>query len=579
MYAIMVPHKAWAAGDTLCALVKFSPLSKGIRITGITTSLHEHLKTFGRSGATHDENRVACSVKHEIHNGRAVSVPYFSAASSLRWTQQHSHSPFSTNLSTPSVSDDARSPLLSEPFNPSTAATSNSGRTPLDTPLDIAPSPRNTSGDGSSLTLTSSASNLAGNSSSATIAAACFTGDNNSFDIGEQEIVTTLELPLPGTLTPTHAVEPVHLSHRLRWNILLSNPDGHVSELRCSLPIHILDSSSLEDARAATRVTRRLLFGLEIAQDDGDEIQLPSYPSHVMDRVPDDEEQAAAALATMGGSQNGTPSGLDWVNMQLMSDGQSSRPTSPPDSRLASRTSSRAPSPERRDRERGHHGFFSSLKPFTKVTSSFSNHSRQSAQSHMHGDNNSHATDESSLSSLSLTLSPSHGSATLSGSFPPTPDRSQPGTPPLSYPTIQNGTPQRRPISTSASASRTSSPRNTVITLPGTDTTSIDNEVAALSRVPHYAIASRGFLGGITPISSLRGLPSYEEASRPSRTTAASPVSTVVDSLPSSHSLGRQLPALMPIQSTREMSRRSAAERSFSEGDLAARFANASQRR
>jgi len=30
MYAIMLPHKAWAAGDTLAAVFKFNPLSKGL---------------------------------------------------------------------------------------------------------------------------------------------------------------------------------------------------------------------------------------------------------------------------------------------------------------------------------------------------------------------------------------------------------------------------------------------------------------------------------------------------------------------------------------------------------------------
>ncbi|KAJ3512936.1 hypothetical protein NLJ89_g3239 [Agrocybe chaxingu] len=40
----------------------------------------------------------------------------------------------------------------------------------------------------------------------------------------------------------------------------------------------------------------------------------------------------------------------------------------------------------------------------------------------------------------------------------------------------------------------------------------------ALTEVPDYSIASRGFIGGVPPLTSMRGLPSYEEAAR-SRTS------------------------------------------------------------
>lgn len=33
MYSLTLPHKAWAAGDTLMALVKFAPLAKGVCIS------------------------------------------------------------------------------------------------------------------------------------------------------------------------------------------------------------------------------------------------------------------------------------------------------------------------------------------------------------------------------------------------------------------------------------------------------------------------------------------------------------------------------------------------------------------
>src|SRR5712671_35494 len=50
MYSIVVPHKAWAAGDDLTAIVKISPLAKGVRILSIVMTLNETIRVFGRLG-------------------------------------------------------------------------------------------------------------------------------------------------------------------------------------------------------------------------------------------------------------------------------------------------------------------------------------------------------------------------------------------------------------------------------------------------------------------------------------------------------------------------------------------------
>jgi hypothetical protein len=36
----------------------------------------------------------------------------------------------------------------------------------------------------------------------------------------------------------------------------------------------------------------------------------------------------------------------------------------------------------------------------------------------------------------------------------------------------------------------------------------------AFTEVPDYGVAARGFIGGVTPLSSMRDLPSYDEAER-----------------------------------------------------------------
>lgn len=42
MYAFTMPHKAYAAGETIPVSVKFSPLAKGVRIVSLVTTIREH---------------------------------------------------------------------------------------------------------------------------------------------------------------------------------------------------------------------------------------------------------------------------------------------------------------------------------------------------------------------------------------------------------------------------------------------------------------------------------------------------------------------------------------------------------
>ena len=80
---------------------------------------------------------------------------------------------------------------------------------------------------------------------------------------------------------------------------MIANQDGHVSELRCSLPLHVLDNRLYDEAHAATLATRRLLLGArdvdggqavgthggETQDEEEEDLELPTYPDHVRDRV------------------------------------------------------------------------------------------------------------------------------------------------------------------------------------------------------------------------------------------------------------------------------------------------------
>ncbi|CAA7260640.1 unnamed protein product [Cyclocybe aegerita] len=73
MYAVTLPHKAWAAGDTIVAILKFSPLVKGVAIQSIVSNLCETTKVHSRGG-TREDTKVVATVKHEIVGGRAVEM-------------------------------------------------------------------------------------------------------------------------------------------------------------------------------------------------------------------------------------------------------------------------------------------------------------------------------------------------------------------------------------------------------------------------------------------------------------------------------------------------------------------------
>ena len=100
------------------------------------------------------------------------------------------------------------------------------------------------------------------------------------------------------------------MSYRVRWSILIGNLDGHTSELRCSLPIHVLDYRLAEEARVATLATRRLLLGA--GDVDGGEAVLivspPALSKHVYGYPPPLNHHDRWGAAT-GEGRLGPPSG------------------------------------------------------------------------------------------------------------------------------------------------------------------------------------------------------------------------------------------------------------------------------
>ncbi|CAA7263932.1 unnamed protein product [Cyclocybe aegerita] len=260
MYAIVLPHKAWAAGDTLVAVLKFSPMRKGVRVSSVVSTLYETVRVYARSG-NQEETRVVASVNHEMP---VATAPEGSSSSEDGIDDGFEDKDVVTYVTLPIPHTSCESPSPSPLSHPTTPLASN-------------PAP-------SSQTHTQSESHTP---------APC------------NPVSHTITMT---NTTPTHALEPIAVSHRVRWAIFIHNADGHTSELRCSLPVHILDGRVLEEARGCSVMTRQMVLGAvglaracgELGLSTGvpgdteaqtdtenavEDRELPSYPAHVRDRI------------------------------------------------------------------------------------------------------------------------------------------------------------------------------------------------------------------------------------------------------------------------------------------------------
>ena len=104
------------------------------------------------------------------------------------------------------------------------------------------------------------------------------------------------------------------VSHKLKWSAFIRNLDGHTSELRCALPIHILSPILAEEAKLASSGARSLLFGpsgvLVPVAEGMQQAELPSYSDHVRDRVANFGTSGyQSSLAVSGSTTNASGSG------------------------------------------------------------------------------------------------------------------------------------------------------------------------------------------------------------------------------------------------------------------------------
>ncbi|KAF7983831.1 hypothetical protein HWV62_19095 [Athelia sp. TMB] len=486
MYSLMIPHKAWAVGDKITALAKFSPLAKGARVLSVVATIQETTKVYGRAGVQ-ENTRVVATARHEIVGHNAVSL-------------EESHERFRGSPS--GSSTPAMTPALA-PGHRSSSSSSMPGYFAHHT----APSTHSSASIPEEIYHNHVESDFDPNAPS-------------EQELNAHDVVTHLSISIPPSATPTHALEPLHVSHRLRWSILIANRDGHTSELRCSLPLHLLDRRLLTEAQTATFQTRRLLLGgPDLSEAQRDEQELPSYRSHVYDRVanqymPDAATRRitnpwvhtgtnpvnAALLRNANGSvpflasgsatpldphpltsqlpphpHPGASTPLEWVNSELLLSLSQEEPPAPADERVspphsggpshpASRRGSRAPSPDR-----------SPASPRTYV------HAGGAASRHVQSVLAAQMKPLSALSSSGWLSSRSGSHANLGALTP------------------------REEVPAQSHT------RPALGSMPGSEGAAALHR--AFTEVPDYGVAARGFLGGVPPLSSMQGLPSYDEAS------------------------------------------------------------------
>ncbi|CAE6480515.1 unnamed protein product [Rhizoctonia solani] len=538
MYSFVVPHKAFAAGVDIPILVKFQPMAKGVTVQSIVTSIKEYTSVRWR-GMQHQETRTVSTTRHVIRNGRAVRADQ----------------PTETDSTTPlrSRSGSHMNVFNGHGRNDTTASASTNGDA-----IGHAISRLHAVSSGvamaagiSSAVRPASASGSAEGQDTQPIASTSRLTDSPGEEIvdqeaGDEEVDTSLHITLPESASPTSTIEPILSLYKVKFSVIISNLDGHTSELRCALPIHVMDSRLAEEVRLATNATHNLLFGSENAEESQN-IDLPSYQAHVLDRIavadvsqptrtvsnPLSRASSSANLAgmitgTLDGSHNhSNPGGyfssrsgatpgasipnspgpavpLDAVDSELLlslgtqPSGPSSSSNTPPESRRESRTgsrihsragsragsraNSRANSPERGQHS---HGGIDGHKLAGAL------HSNRAGFFHLPSAMKPFTPFTKTRNAFSSNHSGSHSSA----------HATTPGS--------ASGTHTPASFHANGSGSHT----------PDEDATSNAN-VDPLARVPDYSVASRGFLGGgVTPLS--RDLPSYDQAQQHVTTSAS----------------------------------------------------------
>lgn len=309
-------------------------------------------------------------------------------------------------------------------------------------------------------------------------------------------------LPLPKSLNVCRQdvdSHQINITHRFKLMVNIHNPEGHISQLVCRLPVKLFISPNLPvDER--NEVTGNMMPGISDESLNSAETTLvapPEYGRHMLDQIYSDIDPTGYMSRT--GSVPGTPGGLyaqsrrtsheNLASLNSVANGHpsSSSSSSFPPSNHGSATPSVLHS-RLADLQEREHG--SSALSFSNLTSREHSVSGPSSSGIRFASANTNIT---TISNHSGTPSPAPG--LIGGS----PDQSR-----------ENSLPSSSPYFPSSSSSRRASDDDN----DNDDAAPAVYDMSTLTRVPSYGAALRTPTGSVTPYTA--GPPSYVEAtSRP----------------------------------------------------------------
>nr|GAT56580.1 predicted protein [Mycena chlorophos] len=406
LFYIAIPHVAWAAGDELVALLKITPLVKGVGVVSITTSLRETTKLYGRQGSN---MRKVAVVTHEILGGKAVPVSELIDRKGKETSRFASPSNTPTTPTQPEAGPSRVSDAPSEPEH------------------------------------------------------------------GENDIVTTLSIRVPSQSTPSHSFDPVHVAYVVHWSLLVTNADGHISELFYIPPW----PANFFSGHVRDRVANMALSEANTLRVTNPWVQSGISPTIVNGQ----EDNYQAPLEIISDSpfthDPSHPIFLDWVNSEL----------------LISQGATKVAFPTNAEAEGS--GYNTPIPPADHPPTPPMSASGQCG-AYMHDCHANEPTPGIFVATLEPTSSFSHPAWLSSRPDPKAPRNLAPS---------------------SAASAEAVHKRVLEISQPRPN---VNSELLhkAFTEVPDYDVAVRGFLGGVPPLSSMQGLPSYQdsEASRSGET-------------------------------------------------------------
>ncbi|KAI1631226.1 arrestin [Biscogniauxia mediterranea] len=131
---------------------------------------------------------------------------------------------------------------------------------------------------------------------------------DNIEETGQEGWVINKELPLPKRLNKCIqdcTVHGIKIRHKLKLTVGLKNPDGHISELRATLPVTIFISPNMPLDEEGNLVSQapEISGEQQLRTDEQSNMAPPGYGQHVLDQLYDDMDSTSGLMTP--GPQSG----------------------------------------------------------------------------------------------------------------------------------------------------------------------------------------------------------------------------------------------------------------------------------